>query len=244
MSVSSNELLHIWKSYNESNSQFLELYRSIQTRSNPVAIPPVRTSNRRTQTSLDTATTPSWIRQLFSTERSPYVSDISYSWIFEIPNSLSSSANTTRLSQKQIQENTRTFVNRETDTEQLITGTCPISHNDFQTGDILCEINTCKHVFKQGEILRWFDINTSCPVCRNPVVPTTTSENTNTEPTMTNQPHILDEIILTPLTHFFPPSSTTLHTPSTTNISSDDTDHMTQIMNEALETIFSGRTNR
>ena len=226
MSVASNDFLHIWKSYNETNSQFLETYRSIQTRSNTVATSNARTSNRRTNHS-DT-TTPSWLQQLFSSGRSPYISDISYSWVFEVPTS-SSTTSQSRLTQKQIQENTRTFVYNENDANLLMTTTCPISQNDFQTGDILCEINSCKHVFKQEEILRWFDVNVSCPICRTPIASTTTQQ----EPVSANQSNIFDEIVFTPV---FQPSSNT-GVP-------EDTDPMTQIMNEALESIFSGRTSR
>ena len=232
MSVSSsNDFLHIWKTYNDTNSQFLETYRSFQTRTQPVAsaTSSTRTSNRRNNP-VDTAP-PSWLQQMFSSGRSPYISDISYSWVFEVPTASSSASSSlpSRLTQKQIQENTRTFVFN--DVERLNTTTCPISQNDFQTGDILCEINTCKHVFKQEEILRWFDINTSCPVCRNPVSPVAT---TRTESTA-NQPRVLDEIVLTPLTHLFS---------SQGDSSSQENDEMTQMMNEALETIFSGRTPR
>lgn len=236
MSAASNEFLHIWKSYNETNSQFLETYRSIQTRTNTVGASNARTSNRRTnhaETSTST-TTASWLQQLLSSGRSPYISDISYSWVFEVPTS-STTTSQSRLTHKQIQDNTRTFVYNENDTNLLLTTTCPISHNDFQTGDILCEINSCKHVFMQGEILRWFDVNVSCPICRTPVASTST---TNQEPVSANQSHILDEIILTPL---FQPSSSS----STSNTGiPEETDQMTQIMNEALESIFSGRTSR
>lgn len=236
MSVSSNEFLHIWKTYNETNSRFLELYRSIQTRTNPVSnsgmTASARTSTRRTN---HTETPTSWIQQLLSAGRSPYISDISYSWVFEMPTTTSNSSQS-RLTQKQIQENTRTFVYSDNDAQQLIVTTCPISHNDFQTGDILCEINSCKHVFKQDEILRWFDINTSCPVCRTPVV-NIPSASTDQEPVSTNRHHILDEIILTPI---FPTSTGSI---SSSNIASSiDTEQMTQIMNEALESIFSTST--
>lgn len=238
MSVSSsNEVLHIWKSYNETNSQFLELYRSFQPQTNPVASS-ARTStnnNRRNRASLETSSLLPLLQQLFSSGRSPYISDISYSWIFEVPTTTtttaSSSSPVSRLTQKQIQENTRAFVYNERYADELITTTCPISHNDFQTGDILCEINNCKHVFKQGDILRWFDVNTSCPVCRTPVVSNSNPSTATTTTTTSNSSHILDEIILTPL---FPSSSNSQSIPS-----SIDNDQMTQFMNEALESIFS-----
>lgn len=202
---------------------FLETYRSISTRvpPNPARNRPVVNNNAATaatSTSTATSASPSWLRQLFQPGSGGSLSDISYSWVFEVPSMSSSSSSSNRLTQKQIQEHTRSFVYNEEDAGLLVTTTCPISCSDFSTGDILCELNTCKHVFKQGEILRWFDVNTSCPVCRKPVVPITTS----TEST-THQTPVLDEIVLTPV---FP---------------SSENDEMTQIMNEALESIFSGR---
>jgi len=217
MSNNSNDFLHIWKSYNETNSHFLDAYRNIQTRTNTANVQSTSTRRR------NTTNTPSLIQQLFSSAgRSPYISDISYSWVYEMPTS-STSTPQNRLTQKQIQENTKTFVYNENN-NQLITNTCPISHNDFQTGDILCEINTCKHVFKQGDILLWFDINNLCPVCRKPVAEM--SRNTP-EQNASSSSHILDEIILTPL---FQNSS---------NSNTYDNNQLTQIMNEALESIFS-----
>lgn len=44
---------------------------------------------------------------------------------------------------------------------------CPISHIDFVTGDEICKINHCGHFFKKDSILRWFENNTVCPVCRH-----------------------------------------------------------------------------
>ena len=69
------------------------------------------------------------------------------------------------LTHTQIQAATRTFVYNP-DSAPLNDTTCPISQQEYNSGDILCEINSCKHVFKQGELFRWLDINSTCPVCR------------------------------------------------------------------------------
>lgn len=263
MSNHAETYLSIWKTYNDTNRAFLDSYRSMLPSSPSSSTTGVsassssrvsqRTGNRRTPyttvspQSNNTAATPHWIQQLFSTERSPYVTDISYSWIFEIPaNTLASSSASApeRLTQKQIQENTTSFVFQNEHVDQLNTLTCPISHSDFQVGDILCEIGGCKHVFKQGEILRWFDINTSCPVCRTPVVRPTSSAPTDSSIDISSSStsnrsntnvgegsrgsRILEEIILTPMFSTQPPNAA-------------DQDELTNIMNEALESIFSRR---
>jgi len=44
--------------------------------------------------------------------------------------------------------------------------TCPITLEDFQHGDLLCEIKHCHHVFKESALRNWFVRNTHCPVCR------------------------------------------------------------------------------
>ena len=43
---------------------------------------------------------------------------------------------------------------------------CPISHIDFEENENVCQIIRCGHFFKRNSILRWFETNTQCPVCR------------------------------------------------------------------------------
>lgn len=43
---------------------------------------------------------------------------------------------------------------------------CPISLEDFQNGELVCEIKHCHHVFKREYIMDWFRRNVRCPVCR------------------------------------------------------------------------------
>ena len=72
---------------------------------------------------------------------------------------------------------------------------CPITLEDFVDGEQVCRISHCGHIFKRANLLRWFDTNTCCPVCRHnlleqredPPVPPPTSPNpvpreTETEP--------------------------------------------------------------
>lgn len=44
--------------------------------------------------------------------------------------------------------------------------TCPITLEDFQHGELLCEIKHCHHVFKESALRNWFVRNSHCPVCR------------------------------------------------------------------------------
>ena len=43
---------------------------------------------------------------------------------------------------------------------------CPISLEDFEIGDELCEIRSCHHVFKWTNLQSWFTRHSNCPVCR------------------------------------------------------------------------------
>lgn len=43
---------------------------------------------------------------------------------------------------------------------------CPISLEEFEIGDQLCEINHCHHIFKWIHLQSWFCTHSNCPVCR------------------------------------------------------------------------------
>ncbi len=43
---------------------------------------------------------------------------------------------------------------------------CPISLDDFEDGEVVCQIRHCRHIFKPRNIRRWFETRTCCPVCR------------------------------------------------------------------------------
>jgi len=48
----------------------------------------------------------------------------------------------------------------------LIEGRCPISLEDFCSGEELSRIRYCHHVFKRNVLQDWFSRNVHCPVCR------------------------------------------------------------------------------
>ena len=43
---------------------------------------------------------------------------------------------------------------------------CPISLEEFEIGDQLCEIRHCHHTFKWIHLQSWFCTHSNCPVCR------------------------------------------------------------------------------
>ena len=74
---------------------------------------------------------------------------------------------------RQIFNNTHVYVYNSS-VNTLVNTTCPISHLEFENGDVLCELVHCHHVFKYSEIMRWLDIDSTCPVCRCSVTPSST----------------------------------------------------------------------
>ena len=70
----------------------------------------------------------------------------------------------------QIFEATEIFTYND-DTSARVTDTrCPITLDDFEYGEELCEIKHCHHVFKWTSLRTWFSQNTHCPVCRHDIV--------------------------------------------------------------------------
>lgn len=43
---------------------------------------------------------------------------------------------------------------------------CPITLEPFETGEILCKIIHCSHIFKRTALYDWFSRNVRCPICR------------------------------------------------------------------------------
>jgi hypothetical protein len=94
-------------------------------------------------------------------------------------------------SQQQIERSTRNV--RYSDIVRPVNDSCPISREMFQDDDIVTLIRHCGHIFHTNNIMRWFQRNTRCPVCRydireyNSVMPDqTTNENRQYENTTEN----------------------------------------------------------
>ena len=48
-----------------------------------------------------------------------------------------------------------------------INNSCPINHETFNSNDNVIQIIPCGHIFNESSLLRWFERNTTCPVCRH-----------------------------------------------------------------------------
>ena len=52
-------------------------------------------------------------------------------------------------------------------TNELNEPRCPITYENFEENEEICQIIHCGHYFKKNAIYRWFQISTVCPVCRH-----------------------------------------------------------------------------
>jgi hypothetical protein len=89
----------------------------------------------------------------------------------------------TNLSREQIANNTATYgyTNDMRESEVDASGNvCPISLEQFQVGDVICEIRGCGHKFKRPNLMNWLRRNSRCPVCRYDLN-TNTADTTNVE---------------------------------------------------------------
>ena len=67
---------------------------------------------------------------------------------------------------QQYTDATETFTYNSNTMSRVNSITCPITLEDFQHGELLCEIKHCRHVFKEASLRNWFVRNAQCPVCR------------------------------------------------------------------------------
>ena len=53
--------------------------------------------------------------------------------------------------------------------ENPINHSCPISQTDFSANDMVVKLKGCNHIFSTSYILRWFERNYECPLCRHDI---------------------------------------------------------------------------
>ena len=70
------------------------------------------------------------------------------------------------LNQTQINQSTTTFTYSDQSQELINETRCPISLENFQNGDSLCQIIGCGHVFLRTNLMNWFRRSHQCPICR------------------------------------------------------------------------------
>jgi hypothetical protein len=69
------------------------------------------------------------------------------------------------LSQSQIENATESVVYTPEAFSEITQ--CPISLDEFDDGELVCQIRHCRHIFKPRNLRRWLETHTCCPVCRH-----------------------------------------------------------------------------
>ena len=105
------------------------------------------------------------------------------------PQNNENSENVRPMTREEISRTTRTFsYTRDSLPEDR--RTCPITMEQFQPGDVLCEILGCHHIFRRPALMNWLQRSSLCPVCRYTInsyqETTSTAANTNPNPNTSN----------------------------------------------------------
>ena len=141
----------------------------------------------------------------------------------------SQNQNETNENSENIRPMTREEISRTTRTFSYIRDslpedrrTCPITMEQFQPGDVLCEILGCNHTFRRPALMNWLQRSSRCPVCRYTLNSYGTETNNTTPSTSSNNiPSTLFNISPNTSSNNIPSTSSNI-TPNTSsnNISS------------------------
>ena len=113
-----------------------------------------------------------------------------FSYIFEPLYAQSDQNENTRpMTRAEILSNTRTFSYEENSLPED-RRTCPIGMDTFQSGDVLCEIRGCGHIFRRLTLVNWLQRSSRCPVCRYNICEFQSSGRENINP----QPNIISQL--------------------------------------------------
>lgn len=91
------------------------------------------------------------------------------------------------LNQTQINQYTTTFTYSDQSQELINETRCPISLENFQNGDSLCQIIGCGHVFLRTNLMNWFRRSHQCPICRYDLMNNRPQQNAQSNETNTQQ---------------------------------------------------------
>lgn len=107
-----------------------------------------------------------------------------FSYIFD-PSQNENSENIRPMTHEEISRTTRTF-SYIRDSLPEDRRTCPITMEQFQDGDVLCEILGCNHTFRRPALMSWLERSSRCPVCRYTLNSYGTETNNTTSNTSSN----------------------------------------------------------
>lgn len=111
-----------------------------------------------------------------------------FSYMFEPLFNEQQNDNLRPMNREEINMNTRTFTYEENSLPED-RRSCPISMENFQVGDIICEIRGCGHTFRRPALINWLRRSSLCPVCRYNI--RTYQDNSATQST-NNEANLLD----------------------------------------------------
>ena len=152
--------------------------RNNNTNTNPIdnfynPINSTRPNNSRNQSQSQSATTLNQRLMNLLYQSPPYI--LEFETYLPLANNRTSGTRTNPTSllveaptAQQIQNATTLFAYDPID-QPLTTTICPITLEEFITGEQLMRINTCGHIFKANALHRWFVRNKKCPSCRHDI---------------------------------------------------------------------------
>jgi len=97
-----------------------------------------------------------------TTSRTAPISNIILTYLATLPIHRRRSSEQTVLTNEQITLSTQDIIYNT----HLRENRCPISWENFQVGEQVCQIKHCGHIFNKASLINWFSRNTVCPVCR------------------------------------------------------------------------------
>lgn len=109
--------------------------------------------------------------------------------------------------------------------------TCPIDLSEFSVGDEVMRIRECGHIFRKSNLLRWFETNPRCPICRRDVRDAASMSNTENRDNRENQEN---NININNVSAASAPTTST-HTTSTSTTSAPIEQTETETLNNSIQ---------
>lgn len=89
-----------------------------------------------------------------------------------------------------ISNNCTTLIYADISSNQTI---CPIDRIEFSDDDVILKINHCGHIFKKENLLRVFERNSKCPLCRHDILERNNDQRENENNTFSGSDSFIDQ---------------------------------------------------